>query len=95
MAFIWDDNKYFLVDDEDEYDRSRYVVARKLFVTPNEENVEKSVSVHCSFQFRNLFPFHYFRINSNLLWNSSTGVCESLEQSNQLKYCGMKSVKPT
>lgn len=50
MPFIWDDNKYLLVDDEDDYDRNRCVVARKLFITPNEENVKKSVSVRINFE---------------------------------------------
>lgn len=45
MPFIWDDNQYLLVDDEDEYDRSRYVIARKLFVSLAKEDAELAVSI--------------------------------------------------
>lgn len=30
MPFIWDDIEWLLVDDEDKYDKSRFVVVRKL-----------------------------------------------------------------
>lgn len=43
MPFIWDDNQYFLKDDEDTWDKSRFVIARKLFVTPNKEDAESMV----------------------------------------------------
>lgn len=51
MPFIWDDNQYFLVDDEDEYDRSRFVIARKLFITPNKEDSESMVNKKCELFF--------------------------------------------
>ena len=35
MPFIWDDFEWKLVDEEDEYDKSRFVVARKLHVKIN------------------------------------------------------------
>lgn len=45
MPFIWDDNQYLLVDDEEKYDTNRYVIARKLFVTLTKEDVGLTVSV--------------------------------------------------
>lgn len=39
MPFIWDDFEWLLVDDEDVYDKSRFVVARKLRVKPNQHAV--------------------------------------------------------
>lgn len=44
MPFIWDDNQYQLVDDEEEYDKSRFVIARKLFVSMNKEDGVSTVS---------------------------------------------------
>lgn len=35
MAFIWDDSIWQFIDEEDEYDAKRFVLVRKLFVTPN------------------------------------------------------------
>lgn len=35
MAFIWDDSTWKFVDEADEYDAKRFVLVRKLFVTPN------------------------------------------------------------
>lgn len=37
MPFIWDDFVWLLVDDEEPYDRNRFVVARKLRVKPNTD----------------------------------------------------------
>lgn len=45
MPFIWDDNKYLFVDDEDEYDKDRFVIVRKIYVTLNKDEVELSVSI--------------------------------------------------
>ena len=38
MPFIWDDFEWILVDDDDPYDKSRFVVARKLLVKPVQPN---------------------------------------------------------
>lgn len=32
MPFIWDDLEWMLIDDEDKYDKSRFVVVRTLHV---------------------------------------------------------------
>lgn len=32
MPFIWDDNEWMLIDDDDSYDRNRFVVVHKLHV---------------------------------------------------------------
>lgn len=45
MPFIWDDNLYHFVDDEDEYDKSRFVIVRKLFVTLNKDEEDIPVSI--------------------------------------------------
>lgn len=45
MPFIWDDNQYMLLDEEDQYDKSRFVIARKLFITRNREDAESMVSI--------------------------------------------------
>lgn len=37
MSFIWDDSTWKFVDEKDEYDAKRFVLVRKLFVTPNNE----------------------------------------------------------
>lgn len=42
MPLIWDDNQYQLIDDDDEYDKNRFVIARKLFVTLNKKDDGKS-----------------------------------------------------
>lgn len=42
MPFIWDDNQYMLVDEADEYDRNRFVIARKLFITLNKKDEDDS-----------------------------------------------------
>lgn len=33
MPFIWDDEKHLLVGEQEEYDKKRFVITRKLFVT--------------------------------------------------------------
>lgn len=38
MPFVWDDQNYYLKDEEEEYDKSRFVIVRKLFVTPRTSN---------------------------------------------------------
>lgn len=38
MPIIWDDQKYQLVDEQEEYDKKRFVIARKLFVELNTSN---------------------------------------------------------
>ena len=35
MAFIWDDLEWKWVDDQEPYDKSRFVVVQKLYVRPN------------------------------------------------------------
>lgn len=45
MPFIWDDGKYLLVDELEQYDKSRFVIARKLFVTPTLRNEVSSSPV--------------------------------------------------
>lgn len=35
MPFIWDDNEWMLIDDDDSYDQSRFVVVHKLHVKLN------------------------------------------------------------
>lgn len=42
MPLIWDDNQYKLIDEEDEYDKNRFVIARKLFVTLNKKDDDES-----------------------------------------------------
>lgn len=42
MPLIWDDNQYQLVDEDDEYDKTRFVVARKLFVKLNKRDDDES-----------------------------------------------------
>lgn len=42
MPFIWDDERYSWVDEDEKYDKKRFVVVRKLFVTPNTHNSEVS-----------------------------------------------------
>lgn len=42
MPLIWDDNKYMLIDEDDQYDKNRFVIARKLFVTLNKKDDEES-----------------------------------------------------
>lgn len=42
MPFLWDDNQYKLVDEDDEYDKGRFVIARKLFVTLNKKDDDES-----------------------------------------------------
>lgn len=42
MPFLWDDNQYMLVDEADEYDKNRFVVARKLYVTLNKKDDDDS-----------------------------------------------------
>lgn len=42
MPFIWDDNQYMLVDEADEYDKNRFVITRKLFVTLNKKDEDES-----------------------------------------------------
>ncbi|XP_055297566.1 uncharacterized protein LOC129566055 [Sitodiplosis mosellana] len=39
MPFIWDDSEWMLIDNEDSYDKSRFVVARKLCVRPTQLDV--------------------------------------------------------
>lgn len=36
MPFIWDDNEWLLIDDDDSYDKNRFVVVHKLHVKLNE-----------------------------------------------------------
>lgn len=43
MPFIWDDQEYQVVDEQKEYDKRRFVIARKLFVTPNISSNEVSL----------------------------------------------------
>lgn len=48
MPFIWDDYRWDFVDDEDEYDKKRFVVARKLFITASKDQLnddESEVSI--------------------------------------------------
>lgn len=45
MPFIWDDNRYFLVDDEEKYDKKRFVIARKLFVKPKDDKSMVSITI--------------------------------------------------
>lgn len=43
MPFIWDDHYYYYLKDmEEEYDKSRFVIVRKLFVTPRKSSNEVS-----------------------------------------------------
>lgn len=44
MPFIWDDNKYYFLDEEDSYSKDLFVIARKLFVTPAKDDPELLVS---------------------------------------------------
>lgn len=46
MPFIWDDDKYQLVDNDDEYDKNRFVVARKLFISLKDDETAVS-TVSC------------------------------------------------
>lgn len=34
MPFIWDDQKYLMVSEQEDYNKNRFVIVRKLFVTP-------------------------------------------------------------
>lgn len=54
MPFIWDDNQYHFVDDEDEYEKNRFVIVRKLFVMLNKDEAELPVSISSS--------HHYFKM---------------------------------
>lgn len=38
MPFIWDDEEYLLVDDQEEYNKDRFCIIRTLFVTPMIKN---------------------------------------------------------
>lgn len=50
MPFIWDDNKWLMLDEEDEYDKTRFVIVRKLFVTPkNFDVIDDSVEAVSNF----------------------------------------------
>lgn len=44
MPFIWDDIVWKLIDDEDLYDKSRFVVVRKLHIKQNTEPWQMIVS---------------------------------------------------
>lgn len=39
MPFIWDDFEWLLVDDEETYDKNRFVVTRKLSVKPKTDKL--------------------------------------------------------
>lgn len=54
MPLIWNDNQYMLVDADDDYDKERFVVARKLFVTLNKKDGE-APEVSKSFPFRSIY----------------------------------------
>lgn len=61
MPFIWDDNQYHFVDDEDEYDKNRFVVVRKLFITLNKDEAKLPVSV---------FPLLHRNLRkTKMIWN--------------------------
>lgn len=45
MPLIWDDYQYSFVDDEDEYDKSCFVVSRKLFISLIKDNSASPVIV--------------------------------------------------
>ncbi|XP_031623779.1 uncharacterized protein LOC116341063 [Contarinia nasturtii] len=42
MPFIWDDNEYQFIDDEDEYDKHRFVIVRKLFISLKNEDSQEN-----------------------------------------------------
>lgn len=42
MPLIWDDNQYMLIDEDDEYDKNRFVIARKLFITFNKKDDDET-----------------------------------------------------
>lgn len=44
MPFIWDDNQYYFIDYEDEYETNRFVITRKLFITL--ENIQQMVNMN-------------------------------------------------
>lgn len=64
MPLIWDDNQYMLVDENDEYDKNRFVIARKLFVTLNKkDNEESQVYFNCNqpkFEYQNFVNTIFF-----------------------------------
>lgn len=37
MPLIWNDDQYTYIDDEDDFDRSQYVIARKIFIRFKED----------------------------------------------------------
>lgn len=65
MPFIWDDNKYQLVDDEDEYDKNRFVISRKLFISLKDD--ETAVSTVNQVLFNNNIEFTNLCENRNFL----------------------------
>lgn len=37
MPLIWNDDQYTYIDDQDDFDRSQYVIARKIFIRFKED----------------------------------------------------------
>lgn len=58
MPFIWDDLDYMMIDETEKYDRSRFVIARKLFVTPSTFTHKVSDFICVIEMLRLLFKFN-------------------------------------
>lgn len=88
MPFIWDNFEWMLVNDEDPYDKSRFVVARKILVKPVQLNV---VCIQ-SFLLENICMdlIRNFSSNSSMKFfrlNQFVDIFEDLARSNRSKYC--------
>lgn len=64
MPFIWDDNQYMLVDEADDYDKNRFVIARKLFVTLNKKDEDEDESQVIHFHSRKCLE-KFLTVNTN------------------------------
>lgn len=71
MSFIWDDEQYMLIDEEEEYDKRRFFITRKLFVTPKTSNNDVSDS---------FVSWKCFVRNNTILFIFSTGKqCQRIQ----------------
>lgn len=58
MPFIWDDVKWMLVDEDAPYDKSRFVIVRKLHIKLNKSPWQNTVSIKLILH----FTFFYSKI---------------------------------
>lgn len=102
MPFISDDFEWKLVGDNVPYDKSRFVVVRKLRVKPNKRTVSTQtmklhllitifVFANCNFYsflfFSHFSPFKYFWLIKFV------NILKNMVKLSRLKYCRPKNLK--